>query len=84
MFPVKKSYRFTHPAGRHPRKEAHRLAAYAKTNELKPGEAQEVTMEVKMDGLTSYDEKRAAWILESGFMAYGSETVLHQQNSAEA
>ena len=48
-------------------KEAHRLAAYAKTNELKPGEAQEVTMEVKMDGLTSYDEKRAAWILESGF-----------------
>ena len=48
-------------------KEAHRLVAYAKTRELKPGEAQEITVEVNADTLTSYDEKRAAWILESGF-----------------
>lgn len=48
-------------------KEAHRLAAYAKTAELKPGETEEVTMEVKVDALTSYDEESAAWILEKGF-----------------
>ena len=48
-------------------KEAHRLAAYAKTAELKPGETEEVTMEVTVDALTSYDEERAAWILEKGF-----------------
>lgn len=48
-------------------KEAHRLAAYAKTVELKPGETEEVTMEVTVDALTSYDEESAAWILEKGF-----------------
>ena len=48
-------------------KEAHRLCAYAKTCELKPGEKEKVTMEISADQLTSYDEKRAAWILESGF-----------------
>ena len=48
-------------------KEAHRLAAYAKTAELKPGETEEVTMEVTVDALTSYDEESAAWILEKGF-----------------
>ena len=48
-------------------KEARRLAAYAKTAELKPGEKEKVTMEISADQLTSYDEKRAAWILEGGF-----------------
>ena len=48
-------------------KEAHRLCAYAKTCELKPGEKEKVTMEISADQLTSYDEKRAAWILERGF-----------------
>ena len=48
-------------------KEAHRLVAYAKTAELKPGETEEVIMEVTVDVLTSYDEERAAWILEKGF-----------------
>lgn len=48
-------------------KEAHRLAAYAKTAELKPGETEEVTMEVTVDALTFYDEESAAWILEKGF-----------------
>ena len=48
-------------------KEAHRLAAYAKTAELKPGETEEITMEVTVDALTSYDEESAAWILEKGF-----------------
>ena len=48
-------------------KEAHRLAAYVKTAELKPGETEEVTMEVTVDALTSYDEESTAWILEKGF-----------------
>ena len=48
-------------------KEAHRLCAYAKTRELKPGEKEKVTMEISADQLTSYDEKKAAWILEEGF-----------------
>ena len=48
-------------------KEAHRLAAYAKTSELKPGESEKITAEISLEHLTSYDEKRAAWILESGF-----------------
>lgn len=47
-------------------KEAHRLAAYAKTSELKPGESEKVSLEISVDQLTSYDEKRAAWILENG------------------
>lgn len=48
-------------------KEAHRLCAYAKTCELKQGEKEKVTMEISADQLTSYDEKKAAWILEGGF-----------------
>ena len=48
-------------------KEAHRLTAYAKTSELKPGKIEKVSMEISVDQLTSYDEKRTAWILESGF-----------------
>lgn len=48
-------------------KEAHRLCAYAKTRELKPGEKEKVTMEISADQLTSYDKKKAAWILEGGF-----------------
>lgn len=48
-------------------KEAHRLVAYAKTSELKPDESEKITVEISLEHLTSYDEKRAAWILESGF-----------------
>ena len=48
-------------------KEARRLCAYAKTSELKPGESEKVSLVIDMDQLTSYDEKRAAWILEGGF-----------------
>ena len=48
-------------------KEAHRLVAYAKTSELKPDESEKITVEISLEHLTSYDEKRAAWILESEF-----------------
>ena len=42
------------------------LAAFDKTNDLKPGETQELTLSFDMRELASYDGDRAAWILESG------------------
>ena len=42
------------------------LAAFEKTEELKPGEAQEVTLECDLRDIASYDAERAAWILEAG------------------
>ena len=48
-------------------KEAHRLVAYAKTDLLQPGQIQEMTLEIPVERLTSYDEKKAAWVLEKGF-----------------
>lgn len=42
------------------------LAAWKKTKELKPGEKQTVKLTFSMTDLASYDEKRAAWILERG------------------
>ncbi len=42
------------------------LAAFEKTNELKPGEEQELTLTFDMRDLVSYDPERAAWILEPG------------------
>lgn len=48
-------------------KEAHRLAAYAKTELLQPGQEQSVILEIPAERLTSYDEENAAWILEKGF-----------------
>lgn len=48
-------------------KEAHRLVAYAKTELLAPEESQKITLEIPLERLTSYDEKKAAWVLEKGF-----------------
>lgn len=48
-------------------KEAHRLVAYGKTELLQPGEVQTITLEIPAGRLTSYDEKKAAWVLEKGF-----------------
>ncbi len=42
------------------------LAAFGKTNELKPGEEQRLTLSFDLRNLASYDTKRAAWILEPG------------------
>lgn len=42
------------------------LAAFEKTNELKPGEEQELALSFDMRELASYDAARAAWILEPG------------------
>ncbi len=42
------------------------LAAFAKTEELGPGEEQQLTLSVDLRDLASYDAERAAWILEAG------------------
>ena len=57
------------------KKEAHRLIAYAKTELLQPGEEQSITLEIPAECLTSYDEKKAAWVLEKGFMESFLETA---------
>ncbi len=58
--------------------EAKRLAAFAKTKELKPGERTHVTLKVPMKQLACYDESRAAWVLRGG------EYILRIGNSAES
>ena len=42
------------------------LAAFEKTNELKPGEEQSIILSFDLRDLASYDAARAAWILEPG------------------
>ena len=42
------------------------LAAFAKTDELKPGESQQVQLRFLLRDLASFDSSRAAWILEKG------------------
>ncbi len=42
------------------------LTAFEKTDELNPGEEQTVTLSFDCRDLASYDEERAAWILEAG------------------
>ncbi len=47
-------------------KEVRRLCAFAKTKVLVPGEAQTLTITLTAQDMASYDEKRAAWVLEAG------------------
>ena len=42
------------------------LAAFAKTDELLPGESEELTLSFDLRELASYDASRACWILEPG------------------
>ncbi len=42
------------------------LAAFEKTEELQPGEEQELSLTFGLRDLASYDAERAAWILEAG------------------
>ena len=48
------------------KKEEKRLVAFAKTELLGPGESQDLTLHFELSELGSYDEKRAAMILEPG------------------
>lgn len=67
----------TCPAGKL-EKEYRRLVAFAKTGLLAPGQSEKLTLEIGLDKLTSYSEKEAAWILESG------SYVIWAGNSLEA
>lgn len=42
------------------------LKDFAKTKELKPGESQTITLEVKASDLASYDEVKHAWVVDAG------------------
>ncbi len=43
-----------------------KLLAFAKTRELAPGESEPLTVPFSLCDAASYDEKRAAWVLEAG------------------
>lgn len=53
------------PQGRLP-KEYRRLAGFGKTEVLEPGKTQEMTIIFPLYQLASFDEDKAAWILEEG------------------
>lgn len=48
------------------RKEVKRLAAFQKTNLLSPGETETLSVSFDLKDAASYDESRAAWVLEPG------------------
>lgn len=53
------------PAGKL-QKPAHVLAGFEKTRRLEPGEAQVLSLAARMEDMASFDERRAAWVLEPG------------------
>lgn len=55
----------TAPAGRM-EKEYRRLAGFAKSGLLAPGESQQLTVEVALETLASYCEETPGWVLEQG------------------
>ena len=44
-------------------KESRRLAGFAKTDRLMPGESREVTVEIRQKQLAVFSEERQAWIV---------------------
>ncbi len=48
------------------KKEYQRLAAFAKTETLKPGESQTIVLSFDLRDGASYDEAAAAWVIEAG------------------
>ena len=55
----------TPPAGRLP-KEFRRLAAFAKTSLLKPGEKETLEIRIPLSVMESYDATEPGWVLEAG------------------
>lgn len=47
-------------------KEYRRLVAFAKTKSLEPGESQKLELSIPLKRLSSYCEKKSAWIMEAG------------------
>lgn len=54
------------------------LAAFAKTDELKPGESEKLTLSFRMEDIASFDEESRSAILEKG------SYVLHIGNSSRS
>ncbi len=47
-------------------KPVHELKAFAKTRDLKPGESQQLTMQIQKRDLASFDEANSQWLAEAG------------------
>lgn len=48
----------------------HRLVAFSKTKELAPSESEDLVLEINQNGLKSYSEAEAAWIIEAGIITF--------------
>ncbi len=59
------------------------LKAFAKTKELKPGESEIVTMELKPEDLASFVTAQSSWIAEAGTykIAIGASSLDEKQNA---
>jgi beta-glucosidase len=42
------------------------LKAFAKTNELRPGKKENLTFDLDLKDLASFDEEKSAWVVEKG------------------
>ena len=51
-------------------KPAQELKAFAKTRELKPGEKETLTMEIKKSDLASFNTRQSAWVVDSGLYTF--------------
>ncbi len=47
-------------------KEFRRLVGYAKTQEIKPGEDQKISISIEAKSMASFDESMRAWVIDSG------------------
>lgn len=66
-------------------KEYRRLAAFAKTGELKSGESATVTLDVPFEALASYDEgENPGWVLEDGLYGFYLGNSLEASEPAAA
>lgn len=49
---------------------AYRLAGFAKTELLNPGEIQELTITINAERLTVYDDAQSAWVIQKGIIDF--------------
>lgn len=59
-------------------KENKRLASFAKTRLLSPGECEILTLQFDLFNLTSYDEDKAAYVIEAGEYVLEIGTAIHR------
>ena len=67
------------------KKEARRLAGFAKTKLLDAGETEKVIVEIPLTYLTSFDEKESSYVLESGdYIIWAGNSLAGAQAIAKA